>query len=795
MWFELYNSSGIYPDDLATFTLSSSGDGETRAFITEGGQTRLNQTITDVGVESYIRYDSIDSFGYSTGTSYIIFREDAKSVLQTYTFRWEFWRAGDDDKYDFTCTATACDGTTLPNSINLADGKYHWLKINNSASALTISVDGYKVKDITPSTSANAGKLFWRVNDYITTAGKTSISYLDLMTFNKTFNEQDPLATTLGGQEKVSGVGMLSQQYDSNIYEAQATRYNISVSTTLADVGRITGDLWYNGTNVSHTTYANTSATDYTYNKTLIPNLTVEDSNSLTAYWNFSIIYLNGTQLVNQTTQEFTQTLGYSYYFSSVNATPDEIVALDTTKAQTTLYKRNSLATTTAVQLYFNNTTYTPTNAGSEYYKTVSTPFVSSDQNLSFNYGMSVIYAGQTILRNSSTADVSVLAVSIRNCSDNGRPTLNFTYWDEESPYTPINASMETTLWIWKGDQNVNTSYNFSFDSAHEHSLCLYPNTTNVTTFSILQYWNELDNNNLTYPSRNYYLNGVYLSNSSTTYPLYLLNNTFASAISISVQDEYSDPAPLIIGKVQRYYVGENIYRTVAVFRTDEQGDAMTRLRLSTGSEDVFYRFVMEQGFTVIRTIDKAKITSTTLTIDLTLADLNEYWEYWDKVGASCSFTNATRLLQCQWDDTSGKFVSANLLVKKTQITGYSTICNTNSTEPEGLMTCDLSSQDSSKTYQYILSFQMEDTTFVGSTGFIEQTNAQRYGTSGVFAVLMLLLIMGFLAIYSPEMSIVGSVIVVILSYMLQLMTLSYAAVLGLIVAAAILIYLVNKRG
>ncbi|MHA1865889.1 MAG: hypothetical protein ACTSWZ_05210, partial [Candidatus Heimdallarchaeaceae archaeon] len=532
---------------------------------------------------------------------------------------------------------------------------------------------------------------------------------------------------------------------------------------------------------------------DWTFSKDILPNLTTTNNTGINFFWNFTFDYHNGTVLYNQTTDTYTQYLLWSYWFSDPQSNVSSALAGDSIKINTTLNKRNELASISNIKSHFNNTEYSTYKSGSEYYSNIILPMINTQTTFYYNFSMDVAYGDQTISRNSSTSSITADPIRVVNCSEAGYiPYVRFNYFDEEDPSKEINASMDITMWIWTSSQSENVSYNFSFAPNHTHEICIDPNTSTITAFSIQEYWNEGDVDNSTYPSRNYYLNGATLTNQTTDLNLYLLNSTYASTIGLTVQDIYSDPVPNVIIKAQRYYIGENAYRTVAMARTDSLGEAVTRLRLSTGEKDVFYRFILEKDFEVIKEIDLTKIVETSLLFTVSLEELLPYWQYWDKTGYSCNFNNVSKLLSCEWSDTSGKMVSANLFVRKIELSGYTTICDESSTDTAGLLTCDLSSYSSSDKFEWWLEFTYQDTKYIAIKGLIENAQAQLYGLSGVYTAMLLIIILSFIGLYSPQVSILLSVFGIIITYMLQLMTLTVGAVVGLIIAAAILIYKVS---
>jgi hypothetical protein len=448
------------------------------------------------------------------------------------------------------------------------------------------------------------------------------------------------------------------------------------------------------------------------------------------------------------------------------------------------------------VTAYINNTAYTPTSAGSGVYYTAATlPVVTTATSISYYYTATVLQNGVTYLVTSPVSSVTVNPISVVSCGSAGAyPLIRFNHYNEESPYQPINTSMELSMTIWQSDREVNTTYNFSFASNRTHEVCINPSYSWVYAFAMIGYSNDTaDVDGSVWTERNYYLDGDLLTNSTQTINLYSLNDTVSTTESLQVQDTYGNPVDKVLIRIQRYYIGENTYRTVAGGYTDTDGYAVTRLRLSTGDDSVFYRFILSRDGTTLKTTEKTNVIETTLLFIISLEDLAEYWELWNSVEYSCSYTNSTKILLCEWNDPTGKVTTASLVVKEQQILNTTNKCSQSSTDSSGVFTCDLSGM-TDETYYWTFAFETDNVYYIVATGIIQNLTAAKYEAAGLFAAMVIVAFLGFAGLlYSVEASILLSIIGVVASKYLGLIPLTDIAIAGLVVAGAILIWRVSS--
>ena len=234
----------------------------------------------------------------------------------------------------------------------------------------------------------------------------------------------------------------------------------------------------------------------------------------------------------------------------------------------------------------------------------------------------------------------------IDNCGNYSNILLTFWGKNEE---TDANVSMDLDLTIWhtataNSSFTINTS--FIFTGQTNYSICTNYNQT-FSLDAIMEYGGD------EFAEKKYYLNN-YTANSSIVNEvnLYHLNISKGSEITFTVFDKLTgDSVDGVFIKILRYYPGENIYKTVEVVKTDEQGKSLGKMVLA----DVFYKFILEKpAGTVKLNTDVLRILSLTRSFGISFAeDVLDTWDKIHGVSISTTCTKGTQTCRTTWSDGS----------------------------------------------------------------------------------------------------------------------------------------------
>ncbi len=475
-----------------------------------------------------------------------------------------------------------------------------------------------------------------------------------------------------------------------------------------------------------------------------ITNLTVTDSSET-----FLIFWANDT--IGQQSSDNT-TWGYSFiennvtFNGNVSETSSQFFELN---LSTSL---NVLSIT--ANLNYDGSTHISNaicNGNCIVNNTIAIPLVASGEFelKEFFWNINIFNGTDSITVNTSTQQQNVTRVHLENC---GVPftvqSLNFTVFDEQN-LTRINPfRFDGTFDIWLGEGSVKRNNSFSNSSIAEKTLCISPNSTFFTDAQIE--YNEPAN--VTYVTRDYYFQNNTISNVSQSIPLFLLKEEFATSFILLVQDDELLPLENHLVEIQRFYPGENIFRTVQIAKTGTNGKTVGFFE----TETVDYRFIIKHNGTILLTTIQQKIVGeiAPFTITFTIGeDLGKPWgelEGLDDLVFTLDFDKSTNIVTYTYVDTSTEFTLGTLVVERQNFTSFSSninICNVNSSQSSATLFCNISAEVVNFTGTYVatgLITRDNIQTLVAQINFIIESFSEVVGFLGVLLAWFIILISAF---------------------------------------------------
>jgi len=574
------------------------------------------------------------------------------------------------------------------------------------------------------------------------------------------------------------GIDSYFESYSNNIFEAYETSYNVTL--TLNASATVVGNLTWNGTSYPVTGF-NTTPTLWYFNTTKVHGLIVNNGTAVNFNWNFTLTYPSGTY--DDSTVQETQTMRYNPFLDTPTKNVTSPVSGEALRLSSTLTAVTSNVSYYNISGTFNNTQYTTSGT---YYFDANAPMVQSDTNINYLFGMTVSYGGRTLYRTSPTSVATITPISLNETSTASNiATLKFQYFKEESPYELMNASHNLAITIWNSDPLANATFNFTLASNDTHTIYMSPVTADVYAFSIQEYWNPTAVDNVTYPVRNYYLNGLHLTNVSQDVKLYLLNSSYADVIGVNVIDKYGDGMSNVIVDAQRYYPGEDLFRTVARGYSDTTGETVMRLFKCSGEASVYHKFLLYKDYSLIGSFEQTCIIDDIITFPIT--SVNNWWNMYGDVAGGCNFDNTTQLLLCEY--TADNTYDAELYVKQIEVIGETQICNTTYSGSSGSLTCNLAGMTDE---EYSYSFKVtndEGIYYIIDSGTLKNLGVGTYQNMGIFIGLLMIIGLSFLGYQNPLVMMMLSVVGILAGFFLGLYEVSYAGIGGLIIASAIIMW------
>ena len=300
----------------------------------------------------------------------------------------------------------------------------------------------------------------------------------------------------------------------------------------------------------------------------------------------------------------------------------------------------------------------------------------------------------------------------------------------------------------------------------------------------------------LTYVSNDYGKRSYYYTLSNATnysISLYLLTATNGTDVTFTVQDNSGNELSNATIYLKKYYVSTNSYRTVAMERTNEEGEAS----IDVDFNDAYYQILVNYGDFSLQTIG-SKIISTTriLTLDL-LADPFGTVDALDGVTTSLSFNNLTQTFSYVFLDTTGTQRTATLDVIKTTPTTDENVCTTTDTSVSGTLLCTVNTTAIPGTYTakgYIsINPKILTNTYQIITGIARDFQAV-FGTTGIFLTILLAGCMaGLGAMISPAVAIIMFVVGIAIASFMGMSMISTVFLCFLILGAIILIFKMKR--
>ncbi len=361
----------------------------------------------------------------------------------------------------------------------------------------------------------------------------------------------------------------------------------------------------------------------------------------------------------------------------------------------------SGLWTSIITSLVYNGTSFTTTRIGSGdealFTRGLDIPIVRDRSNLSFNWEFTLSNSTDTSIFNSNTFFQDVSPTNMSLCgSPLATSGLNFSVFDEIDPSKAINVSAFANSLNWfLGTGTVKKNISFSNTNVFNVEMCISHNETFHTE-------NRIQLVEPGYDNRLYELIFVDVTNVTTNFDLFMLNESFASNIIIEVKDAGLVPFEGVTTEIRRFYPVDNEYRLVETQITDHFGQFVASLV----ENDVRYkfRFLDSNGVQLKETGDVViACRSSICVIPFVIEDTTNDFERFQNITGfdwTLSFDNGTNTFLYSWADTTGETHTKRLLVERKAFNGSAIICNSTSTAATGSLSCGVGDADAQYTAQ-----------------------------------------------------------------------------------------------
>lgn len=388
-----------------------------------------------------------------------------------------------------------------------------------------------------------------------------------------------------------------------------------------------------------------------------------------------------------------------------------------------------------------------------------------------------------TLWANNSAGRTAQTTINISYASpivDCGTPgafvSANFTFWDEENPLNVTTGSAEYAVTIFLGTYNF--TYNLSVVNDSDFSICTNAGPWAATM--IMKYSGE------TQSTRFYFFDHATLSSVTNHIKLYLLNDSKDTIVSVTVQDSYGYPVENAIISFQRYYISEDLYRTVAMGRTDNEGTAT----VSLFTENTWFKYIMTQNGLVRNIIGPAQITSSSILLPLESNAITTWNDYSGQISRVCAYTAATGYLSCTFTQVTGLFTNVCIdvdIVGVLNNTRFNLTCLSTSSGTVMMNISTAKSYNSSIVYR-LYGTSPEGQTIILEDGSVLLGHGAFYGGIGIFLTIIIFCVCAGMGAWNPAVALALSFLGTMFSAMAGFVDIPVLALGNLLVVIVIFI-------
>lgn len=364
------------------------------------------------------------------------------------------------------------------------------------------------------------------------------------------------------------------------------------------------------------------------------------------------------------------------------------------------------------------------------------------------------------------------------NCSSYGTESLRFQMLNETDDSAVVNGTMEAHLWVRSG--GYSEEYNLTW-TGFNNSVCI---VGNLSTFSVdIQVEYTADG----YGAETYYADNLNLTATLQTYDLLLSAGT--TDVVFTVKDQYDDVVSDIIIEILEYDIGDDAGVLTQSIKTNDDGEAIGKVILSNKR----YKFLLKDNGVLILETDPVILTLTSYTFRVYIG--GNYFENYDYTNdIACSVTRSGQTYEYTFSDPNAQITQGCLTITLRTPMSDRVINNSCVVGTTGSISKNAYTVTGSYTIfaqgTYILDGQEY---FCAQTTFSDDSNADLFGTEGIFMTFFVVLTLAMIGIWSPAASIVLSIIAIIASVIFGIFTLSTPALMIIVVLGILAIMRINK--
>lgn len=489
-------------------------------------------------------------------------------------------------------------------------------------------------------------------------------------------------------------------------------------------------------------------------------------------------VVTNGVYYVNSTTQNFTF-FNITYNQSGPTSSKQGILH----GFNLTLNASTKLGNINAT-FVFNGTEYgydanTSNGRIRYFFKNFTMPLIGTT-SVSYDWYWNYTIIDLSNVSSTTNQTVTVTQTGLDNCSTFTNVSLIFDLYNETGFINLTNESFVTELAIWFDyilmlNSTLITNYSSIMTHKNNYKFCIDPSNATFSVYATLEYGGD------GFDTRTYYLINATLTNVTSVVYLYLIESALGSEITFTVQDANLVALEDTYVQIQRRDTGTGTYKTIAIGKTDNNGLFTTDIEKGGA---IAYKFiVINKHGDVLDTISPVTFATTDTTYTITVGG-GEIFNIYEDISYYCTYNNATRLFRCEVVDASGLMTTSRLIVERRITYKFNELCDSTETSSANVHTCTLTNNiDTYRFFIYANGVLIDSGTIKTS----EET-ASRYGMTGLFIAMLMIMVMAFIGAFHPSISVFGATIGLIMAKVIGIITISETAIVGLVFVAGIIV-------
>lgn len=446
------------------------------------------------------------------------------------------------------------------------------------------------------------------------------------------------------------------------------------------------------------------------------------------------------------------------------------------------------------------------TDSLTEFVSTITIPDVESDELKFFNWTIELGYVNASkgtetsLLYNQTVSDIGAFTCDgVTNITQ--ALAYNFTFGDELND-TLLKAeskngfNFDAVFELWTTDPEINKTLTLQLTNQTEVDICISPSDETFKVSATVNYDSDK------YFARQYFLRTSTVNNNTQNVTLYtLLEDSDSFARLIKVQNRFGEGIENVVIYLNKFFIGQNVYKLVAMGLTDENGEYNIPMR----SLDTAYRFRLVQANEVKFSDDlDRRLSESTTEITLPI-DTELFGDEFQRInGLQYTLTNTSTQIVLNYIDSVSSTNCLSVIRRNSTFDNWvyrNCIENSNN----GELKADFNESGNYVWAFYSTSENLQNLTTIKATYILVDSGTlsqsvdnelrQELGLTGVFAAFFVVLTLGLLGAVMGRTSttIIGTILGLIISVILNLITIEWGTLISLVVLGGLLITLAKN--